>query len=145
MKPWIGVLPMAVLVLAAGCLSTPERRIARDPARFATYPADVQARIRQGIVEVGDTPEMVRFALGDPSRIHSRLTAEGETEIWTYTGLVYDSAMVPASYSQVYRDRHGRVRRTYETGWFPVDTAREYPVLRLEFEGGKVKVIEKAR
>lgn len=144
MKPGIALLLVALLA-AAGCISTPERRIAKDPDRFAAYPADVQARIRQGIVEVGYTPEMARFALGEPRRIHSRITAGGETEIWTYTGLAYDSAMVPASHSHVYRDRYGRVRRTYETGWFPVDTAREYPVLRLEFESGKVKAIEKAR
>ena len=140
------MLVAAVLaVLAAGCASTPEWRIARNPEFFAGLPAEVQDRIRQGQVDIGFTQEMVRLALGDPRRIHGRLTAEGETEIWTYTGIAYDSMLAPVSHSYLYRDRYGRVRRAHDSGWAPVDQVREYPVLRLEFGGGRLKAIEKAK
>lgn len=133
------------LVVAAGCVSTPERRIARSPELFASFPAEVQAKIRQGQVDIGFTPEMVRMALGEPQGVHSRVTETGALDIWTYTGISHGSTMVPVDSSYAYRDRHGRLRRAYDVGWVPVGYTREYPVLRLEFEGGRLKAFEKVR
>ncbi len=143
MMQWLYML--MVVVLVAGCVSTPEQRIARNQTLFASFPSEVQVKVRAGQVAVGFTPEMVRMALGVPDRIHTRTTAAGETDVWTYLGLTYDSAMQPVDSSYVYRDRHGHIRRVYDTSWVTVNRSREYPVIRLEFEGGRVKVIEKAK
>lgn len=140
---WLAV--GAAVVMVAGCVSTPERRIAKHPELFASYPQEVQDQIRAGKVAVGFTFDMVRFALGRPDRVHSRMMAAGETEVWTYTGIMTESSLVPVGGSYAYRDRYGRLRRASDAGWVTVDRTREYPILRLEFEDGKVKAIEKAK
>ncbi|HQF38872.1 MAG TPA: hypothetical protein PK322_07115 [Opitutaceae bacterium] len=80
------LLALAVLACAlafAGC-STPDSRIEKNSAAFASYAPAVQAKIRAGEVDVGFTPEMVTMALGKPSQIRRRQSAEGETEVWVY-------------------------------------------------------------
>lgn len=136
---------VAVAALMAGCLSTPESRIARAPELFASFPPEAQSRIRQGGIDVGFTRDMVRMALGAPRQIHTRTTAAGETEVWTYTGVSFSTSMQPADTVFYYRDRMGRVRRSYETGWVDIQERTEYPILRVEFEGGKARAIERLR
>ena len=140
-----GLCCAGVAVLLAGCLSTPESRIGRNPELFATFPAEAQAKIRQGGIEVGFTRDMVKMAIGAPRFVHTRTTAAGVTEVWTYTGVTFSTTMQPADGSYLYRDRAGVIRRAYEPGWVDVQERREYPTLRVEFEGGKVKAIERLR
>jgi hypothetical protein len=136
---------MAGLVWLAGCATTPEGRIARDPALFATFPPEVQANVRQGKIAVGYTKDMVALALGHPQRMHNRTTQAGTTEIWSYTGVEYSSQMEPVETGAWYRDRRGHWRRTSDLAWVDVRHTHEYVVLRVEFEGDKVKAIETLR
>ena len=79
-------LALAALALAlalAGC-STPDSRIEKNSAAFASYPPTAQAKIRAGEVEIGFTGEMVTLALGKPDRVLRRQTAEGESAVWIY-------------------------------------------------------------
>ncbi len=79
-------LAFAVLAGAlafAGC-STPDSRIEKNSAAFASYPPAVQAKIRAGEVEVGYNEEMVQIALGKPDRTYRRQTAKEETVVWAY-------------------------------------------------------------
>lgn len=75
--------PLAALWLL-GCASTPADRIADDRAAFDSLPPAKQQQIRGGQIAVGDTPEMVRLALGDPDAVESRTTANGSQTIWRY-------------------------------------------------------------
>lgn len=85
---------LALLALA-GCQSpTPQDRIAANQALFASWPADVQAKVRAGIVAVGFTPDQVRMALGDPVARSVTGATGGTTEIW-----VYDSRAPRLSFS----------------------------------------------
>ncbi len=78
------LLPLLLaLALLAGC-SSPDSRIARNRAVFDRLPAEVQQKIRNGQVEVGYTPEMVQLALGEPDRVFTRRSAQGDTEVWGY-------------------------------------------------------------
>jgi len=70
-------------VLLAGC-STPDSRIAKNRTVFDQLPAEVQQKIRAGRVEVGFTAEMVQLALGEPDRVFTRRSEQGETEVWGY-------------------------------------------------------------
>jgi hypothetical protein len=134
---------VAACLATVGCATTPEQRIAREPALFATFAPEAQAKIRQGQADIGFTPDMVRLALGGPSRVYARKTAEGETEIWAYTTLIWepDTQLVPVD--RYLRDRHGRTRIV--TDWVCVDTdrRREATHLRVEFRDGKVAAIER--
>jgi hypothetical protein len=78
--PAIFVLAFVVL---AGC-STPDSRIKSNQAAFNALPAETQANIRAGKVEVGYTQPMVVMALGEPDRRYTRTTQAGQTEVWAY-------------------------------------------------------------
>lgn len=70
--------------IALGCASTPDDRIADDPALFDTWPIDVQAKVRAGEIDLGMTEDQVRMALGEPDETSSAIDANGETVTWTW-------------------------------------------------------------
>ncbi len=53
------------LALLAGC-QTVDTRIKEKPEVFASLDKAVQDKIKQGIIEIGYTPDMVWLALGAP-------------------------------------------------------------------------------
>jgi hypothetical protein len=130
------------LLLAAGCVSTPARRIARNPGLFQNLPPEIQANVKQGRIEIGYTKDMVFLALGAPYRVYVRKTEAGESTIWTYSQLRYTSDMQPVQTTSWYRDRQGRMHPTYDWVWVDVGRASEYESLRVEFAGDKVTTIE---
>jgi hypothetical protein len=76
---------LAISLLAlAGCATTPADRIAENRSTFDAWPAEVQAKVRAGQVNVGFTEEQVRVALGDPDRVVTRTTEKGVTMVWAY-------------------------------------------------------------
>ena len=129
------------LLILGGC-ATPEARIRRDPERFASFPPEVQESVRKGRIEIGYTRDMVLVALGRPGRMHTRTTAAGTTEIWSYMQSEYDSRFEPVVRDSWYRDARGRLRPATEWAWADAGRWREYVALRVEFEGDKVKAIE---
>jgi hypothetical protein len=78
------LLILGVSALLTACSSTPEDRIAKNSALFDTFPPPVRQKIRAGEVDVGFTPDMVRLALGAPTRVFSRQTESGASELWVY-------------------------------------------------------------
>ena len=134
-------IAFSLLLLAAGC-ATPEARISRNPEVFAAFPADAQALIRKGQVAIGFTKPMVEMAIGRPSVVSMRQTAEGDAEIWQY--IDYDRY---PSYRHVpirhyYRDSRGRVYTVHDFLWVDDDVWYERQRLRLEFRDGKLAAIE---
>jgi hypothetical protein len=80
--PLVSSLIAAVLLTA--CASTPDARIAGNRAMFDQFPPAVQQQIRAGQVAVGFTTEMARLAWGEPARIFTRKSEQGDTEVWSY-------------------------------------------------------------
>lgn len=79
------VLLTSILLVTSGCVtSTPQSRISVQRAVYDQFPAEVQKKIGAGQVDVGFTPEMVRMALGKPSREFNRQTEQGSTDVWVY-------------------------------------------------------------
>ncbi|MDA8388773.1 MAG: hypothetical protein M0Z58_08960 [Nitrospiraceae bacterium] len=70
-------------VALAGC-ATPRARY--SPSEISGYPPNIQKLIQQGTVEMGMTPDQVRFAWGAPSYITVLPPAsDGQPrERWTY-------------------------------------------------------------
>ena len=144
MKRWYGWVACAGLFLiVAGCVSTPASRIKKNPELFASFPVNVQAKVQRGEVEVGFSRVMARLALGLPQRVYTRVSDGGQVEIWIYAGYRYVSQYAPMDTGYWYRDRAGRMRRSYDTMWVDRGYSVEYPALRLEFVGDKVKAIER--
>jgi hypothetical protein len=82
MRLWSGTTLLLAAALAA--CSTIDSRIGRQQELFDSYPPNVQQNIRNGVIEVGYTPEMVVMALGEPDRKVEMQTQEGVAEVWTY-------------------------------------------------------------
>lgn len=78
-----GALALALIALALGC-QTRSARIRDNQELFDSYPAEDQAAIRAGRIEVGFTDAQVQMALGDPDEVRRRVDAEGETVVWAY-------------------------------------------------------------
>jgi hypothetical protein len=132
-----------LLLLAAGC-ATPERRIRQNPQLFASFPPQVQANVRKGVVDVGYNRDMVRMALGRPDRIYQRKTDKGQVEIWAYTDVRYAAAYQPVAVPYWYRTPRGHLRMTHDWAWVDVEHRYEYEILRVEFVGDTVAAIETA-
>lgn len=82
MKTYLIPLLLSAAVLS-GC-ATVDSRIRKNQAAFDSWPAQVQAFVRAEKVDIGFTPDQVRVALGDPDRIYTRKSNEGEAEVWAY-------------------------------------------------------------
>ena len=136
---------MGVLILASGCVSTPSSRIKKEPQIFASFAPEVQAKVQKGVIEMGYSRDMVRLALGLPRQVHTRTSETGEIEIWTYMNSRYISSYEPMDSGYWYRDRAGRPRRSYDTMWVNRGWYEDYPVLKLEFVGDKLKAIERLK
>ncbi len=80
-------LTLAALLLA-GCATTPQSRIERDPAGFSALTPEQQQRVKNGEIGVGFDEAAVRLAIGEPDRIIERETADGLTRAWVYYTLV---------------------------------------------------------
>ena len=137
---------VGLLFLAAvGCVSTPASRIKKDPQLFASLAPDIQTKVQRGEIEIGFTREMVRLALGLPRQVNIRTTESGEAEIWTYVNSRYIGNYEPSTAGYWYRDRAGRLNRSYDTMWINRGWYEDYPVLKLEFVGNKLKVIDRVK
>ncbi len=76
------LLGIAAIALLA-CNSTGSR-IRRQQELFDSYPPEVQENLRNGIIEIGYTTEMVVMALGEPDQ-KTAAKPEGEVEeVWSY-------------------------------------------------------------
>lgn len=127
---------LAALLLLAGCASV-ESRIQGNWSYFESLSPEAQELIRQGRIDIGFTPEMVRLALGLPDRVYSRQDESGRSETWAYL-----------SYGGPYTDGFYRRRFYYDpfySGFWDYPHEGRYPRLRVEFEGGRVEAIEERR
>ncbi len=136
-------LCITALLFLSGC-NTPEARIKREPALFASLsPADQQL-IREGKVAIGFTPEMVKLAVGEPDRVYTRTDANGTSESWSYT--TYESTGGVFLYRGFYhRDYcYGSPFYPYYTG-FRADSRRERETFKVVFNAGRVATIEQQK
>ena len=69
---------------ATGCSSSPMGRIDANRAVYESWPIDMQSAVLEGKVLKGMTPEMVKTALGKPTKVDVRSGSNGEDEIWVY-------------------------------------------------------------
>ncbi len=82
LRGWLALLGATAIALAA--CSTTDSRIRRHQALFDGYPPEVQHNLRNGVIGIGYSPEMVLMALGKPDRRTEVQTGDGTAEIWTY-------------------------------------------------------------
>lgn len=135
------VLAGAFLACSFGCAS-PDSRIKKHPEIFNTFPPEVQEEVRQGRVHIGYTPDMVFIALGKADREYTRRTADGVTEVWSYTSHYTSTSRQLVDGRFRVRDTRGQIHTVHDTVWVDVPIKHEYERLRLEFRDGVVYAIE---
>ncbi|MEJ1342766.1 MAG: hypothetical protein RPU64_15090 [Candidatus Sedimenticola sp. (ex Thyasira tokunagai)] len=144
MRPLLALWLLAILLLT-GCMSLQEirdRRITNEQEVFNSFPADVQANIRQGQIDIGYNQSMVQLAWGAPSQVMTRRVKGKVTKIWIYTKTLshpnFERLSVPVSYV----DGEGKVQIVYRRVWSDRTTYEEVNMARVEFTHGRVSAIE---
>lgn len=72
---------LALLLLFTACGTVQEHRIRQYSRDYATLPQTIQDRVRDGIIQTGDTPLIVYLALGYAKT--EETLASGDI-VWTY-------------------------------------------------------------
>jgi len=130
-----------------GC-QTVETRIKEKPEVFASVDKETQDKIKQGIIDLGFTEDMVYLALGAPDQKRESLTANGNTVTWIYNTYYtrYEGTAMMGYHRRVYFDPY---LKTYRVYYRPVmnDVYREEKEerIRIIFKDGKANVIEQAK
>ena len=139
-------LVSAVLTLV-GC-NTVKTRIEEKSAVFASLDPQTQAKIRQGLVDIGYTTDMVYIAMGKADEIKDRVTAEGHETTWIYNSYwqEYEGSHVVGYHRVVYFDPRAKAYRVF---FEPVRTDiyqdRVEERTRIYFKDGHVTSIEAAK
>ncbi|MBI3886496.1 MAG: hypothetical protein HY302_12315 [Opitutae bacterium] len=149
MKPRLLVFALAALTLvfAAGCQSI-EDRIKQKPDVFAKLDKLTQEKIKQGIIDLGYSFDMVYLALGEPNEKHETITETGKTETWVYNTYFqrYDGTAFVGYERRIYYDPTLRTYRTYfQPAYADVYRQDKEEQIRIVFKDGKVTVIEQAK
>ena len=137
----------ATLLLSAGC-DTFNSRARQMSGVYDQLPASEQERLKRGAINVGDTPEMVYIALGNPDERRDTMNADGTRTTWVYktywqqyegtAWLGYRRVIVPARDGRGYFIYHEPVKQdVYRTH---VDD-----VIRVTFANNVVSQVEQTR
>jgi hypothetical protein len=79
------IFTIACLSLLTGC-STFAKRAEEKAVVFNALSPDAQQRLKDGQIQIGDSPDMVYIAFGNPDYKTRRVDADKQSEIWSYTG-----------------------------------------------------------
>lgn len=143
-------LLIATLLLVfgvAGCNSV-NSRIDEKSAVFNSLDPQTQARLRQGLIDVGYTEDMVYIAMGKPDQRKEVTTANGHETTWIYKNYweEYEGSHVVGYHRFVYYDPLLRAYRVYyEPRRADVYQPREEDRTRVQFKDGHVTSIESAK
>lgn len=144
--PYLAGIVLLCLTLA-GC-DTYEHRAKEKAATFAALSPAQREQLKHGAIQLGDTPDMVYIALGEPDEKRSTTTAKGPKEVWIYNA--YHDELSGEIHTGYRRELvYDRARRQFVVFYVPftvepIETvAEEY--IRVAFRGGKVTEIEQPK
>ena len=142
-----------LLLFASGC-QTVESRIKEKPTVFASVDQTTQEKIKQGVIGLGYTQDMVYLALGNPDQIRESVTASAHTLIWIYNSysVHYDGVAMMGYYGSPYYPYYYPYRRGpygyYGYYYPPFADAYHSEVeerIRVTFNEGKVTAIDQVQ
>ncbi|HWA85147.1 MAG TPA: hypothetical protein VG710_02900 [Opitutus sp.] len=143
--------PFLVLLLVslglAGC-DTFEHRAQQKAGTFAALTPAQRDKLKQGVIELGDTPDMVYIALGTPDEKRERSTPAGTETDWIYNTYHEEFAgNVTAGYHRVLV--YDPARKRFVVFLDPIHTAvyqqTEEENIRATFRGGRLVAIEQPK
>ncbi len=140
------ILSLTALTFS-GC-NTVKSRIEEKSAVFASLDPEAQARIKQGLVDIGYTTDMVYIAMGSPDEKKERITGEGNETTWIYNSYwqEYQGSRLMGFRRIVYFDSRARAYRVfYEPVRAELYQDRVEEKTRINFKNGNVVSIEAAK
>lgn len=139
------LLPILCLVATLVGCSTVNSRIQEKSAYFNTLDPQTQARIRQSVVHIGDTTDMVYIALGRPDRVREKASGKGQESTWiynTYWDEYEGSHFIGYRRHAFFDPRLNAWRIYYEPMHADFYQERVEEYMRVMFKDGKVTTIE---
>lgn len=133
--------------LLAGC-STFERRSEEKSDVFNMLDDATRQRLKERQLAVGDTFDMVYIALGAPDEKRDKVTQQGSATTWIYNAYwqEYQGEVLLGYRRYTVYDKEAKVYRVYvEPVRESVYRSRAEERLRVQFEDGRVTVIEEAQ
>jgi outer membrane protein assembly factor BamE (lipoprotein component of BamABCDE complex) len=141
------LLLAAVLLLVAGCQSVDDR-IQEKPDVFAQLDRLTQDKIKQGIIDLGYTQDMVYLALGNPDEKRAKYDANERSATWVYNTYYerYNGTSFMGYYRQVYYDPYVKTYRVYYRPAYADTYVQEKEErIRVVFNDGRVTAIEQSK
>jgi len=137
----------ASLGFITGCQSV-DSRIKEKPEVFAQIDKATQDKIKQGIIDLGYTQDMVYFALGAPDQKRESISAAGTSVTWIYNTYYqrYDGTQYVGYSRRVYYDTFLRTYRFYyHPAYVETYQNEKEERIRVVFKDGKAAVIEQMK
>jgi len=139
-------LSWLALVLA-GC-DTFDRRSQEKASTFESLAPEEREKLRRGVIEVGNTPDMVYIALGRPDEKRDTVTAEGRETVWIYNTYHREyEGNIHSGYRRILV--YDPVRKRYVVFFEPVytDVYSEHTNehIRITFKDDRVAIIEQPK
>jgi len=141
------VASFAAIAWLTGCDTFKSRSQEKASVYNALSPV-TQKRLERGTIHVGDTPDMVYIALGNPDQRHEQTTMAGTETVWSYNTYwqQYEGTewagwrrvIVPAKDGRGYVVFHEPVTRD-------VYTTHVDEIIRVAFVRGKVTSVEQQK
>lgn len=147
MNTMFRILLGAVVLMLIGC-STVDSRIQEKPEVFSSLDPATQAKIKQGIIDVGFTSDMVYIALGKPDEIRERSSQAGRETSWKYNSYYnrYEGTVRAGYHRFVYWDPQIRAYRIYyEPVYANLYSEQKETYIRVMFKDGKVTTIDQMK
>jgi hypothetical protein len=142
------ILPLFLTALGlaglAGCQSVNDR-IEEKPGLFESLDRETQARIKEGIIDLGYSKDMVYLALGEPNRKRQTQSKETVTETWIYNTYFqrYDGQRFVGYDRNVYYDKKNDTYRVFYTPRYTdVYTPETEERIRIVFRNDEAVSIE---
>jgi hypothetical protein len=138
---------IGALTVFTGC-ETVNDRIKEKPAAFAQADAASQDKIKQGIIDLGFTEDLVYVALGKPDQKRESVGPTGKSVTWIYNTYYqrYDGSRFAGYNRRVYFDPQLKSYRVYYRPVYEeVYTDETEERIRIVFKEGKVAVIEQSK
>lgn len=143
MKLVASVFALIATFFIVGCNST-DYRIKKQPERFAALSLEEQTAVQNKTLDIGHSPDVVYFIMGDPDRKKRQVKDGKNTEIWIYTRIYtqMEGSHLAGYERRVFYDAQHKVYRVYYVPRY-VHTYSEHQevVSEIEFEDGKVTAI----
>ncbi|HWL17307.1 MAG TPA: hypothetical protein VNR00_16995 [Opitutus sp.] len=147
MKRLILLPLLLVATLLAGC-DTFDRRSKEKAATFESLSPEEREKLRRGVIELGNTPDMVYIALGRPDQRRESDTGQGREMTWIYNTYHREyEGNFHSGYRRilVYDPVRKRYLVYYEPIYTDVYSEHEEEHIRIIFRDGRVVAIEQPK